>query len=138
MKYFGTDGIRGKYGDFEVSEPFYEGLGVACADSLNEECGGGLVVVGCDTRASSESLKEAFCRGLERRGINFEDMGVLPTPALAYAVLKRRAKLGAMITASHNPYTDNGIKFFDSNARKVDDAYQLDIERRVDSMGIDF
>ena len=60
MKYFGTDGIRGKYGDFEVSEPFYEGLGVACADSLNEECGGGLVVVGCDTRASSESLKEAF------------------------------------------------------------------------------
>ena len=138
MKYFGTDGIRGKYGDFEVSEPFYEGLGEACADALSEKCGGGLVVVGCDTRASSESLKESFCRGLERRGIKFEDMGVLPTPALAYAVLKRGAKLGAMITASHNPYTDNGIKFFDSNARKVDDAFQLDIERRVDSMNIDF
>ena len=129
MKYFGTDGIRGKYGDFEVSEPFYEGLGEACADALSEKCGGGLVVVAAGN----------ICSGsLIRRGIKFEDMGVLPTPALAYAVLKRGAKLGAMITASHNPYTDNGIKFFDSNARKVDDAFQLDIERRVDSMNIDF
>lgn len=133
MKYFGTDGIRGSYGDFEVSEPFYRSLGAACADALAEG-GGGFAVAGCDTRASSESLKAAFCEGFSSRGGRVEDMGVLPTPALAYAVLERGAALGAMVTASHNPYSDNGIKFFDSRARKAGDDFQLDIERRADAM----
>lgn len=91
-------------------------------------------VAGCDTRASSDSLKAAFCEGFASRGGKVEDMGVLPTPALAYAVLERKAALGAMITASHNPYSDNGIKFFDSRARKACDDFQLDIERRADAM----
>lgn len=137
MKYFGTDGIRGSYGDFEVSEPFYRNLGAACADALADG-GGGFAVAGCDTRASSDSLKAAFCEGFASRGGKVEDMGVLPTPALAYAVLERKAALGAMITASHNPYSDNGIKFFDSRARKACDDFQLDIERRADAMGCDF
>lgn len=138
MKYFGTDGIRGTYGDFEVSEPFYETLGKVCANVVREKLGGGLVVVGCDTRASSDSLKAALIKGLAKGGARCEDMGVLPTPALAYAVLKRKAVLGAMITASHNPYTDNGIKFFDADARKVDDDFQLELERRVDALGCAF
>lgn len=137
MKYFGTDGIRGSYGDFEVSEPFYRNLGAACADALADS-GGGFAVAGCDTRASSDSLKAAFCEGFASRGGRVEDMGVLPTPALAYAVLERKAALGAMITASHNPYSDNGIKFFDSRARKACDDFQLDIERRADATACDF
>lgn len=68
MKYFGTDGIRGTYGDFEVSEPFYETLGEVCANVVREKLGGGLVVVGCDTRASSDSLKAALIKGLAKGG----------------------------------------------------------------------
>ena len=127
MKYFGTDGIRGTYGDTEISEPFFAALGVAAAEYLAEN-GGGKIVVGGDTRASTDALKAAFCGGLEKGGAEFEDLGVLPTPALAYGVLSRGAAMGAMITASHNPHTDNGIKFFDSAARKVEDDAQERLE----------
>ena len=131
MKYFGTDGIRGTYGEFEISEPFFVALGKATADWLAEN-GGGKIVVGGDTRASTDVLKMAFCDGLKSGGAQFEDLGVLPTPALAYGVLARNAKMGAMITASHNPYTDNGIKFFDENARKVEDDMQEWFETRLE------
>ncbi len=131
MKYFGTDGIRGTYGDKEISEPFFEALGKAVADWLSEN-GGGKIVVGGDTRASTDVLKAAFISGLKSKGGEFEDLGVLPTPALAYGVIARRAKMGAMITASHNPYTDNGIKFFDSDARKVEDEQQEWLEVQLE------
>lgn len=131
MKYFGTDGIRGTYGEFEISEPFFVALGKATADWLAEN-GSGKIVVGGDTRASTDVLKMAFCDGLKSGGAQFEDLGVLPTPALAYGVLARNAKMGAMITASHNPYTDNGIKFFDENARKVEDDMQEWLEARLE------
>ena len=131
MKYFGTDGIRGTYGEFEISEPFFVALGKATADWLAEN-GSGKIVVGGDTRASTDVLKSAFCDGLKSGGAQFEDLGVLPTPALAYGVLARNAKMGAMITASHNPYTDNGIKFFDGNARKVEDDMQEWLEARLE------
>ncbi len=131
MKYFGTDGIRGTYGDKEISEPFFEALGQAVADWLSEN-GNGKIVVGGDTRASTDTLKSAFIEGLKNGGAEFEDLEVLPTPALAYGVINRKAKMGAMITASHNPYTDNGIKFFDSNARKVEDEQQEWLEVRLE------
>ncbi len=131
MKYFGTDGIRGTYGDKEISEPFFEALGKAVADWLSEN-GGGKIVVGGDTRASTDVLKAAFISGLKSKGGEFEDLGVLPTPALAYGVIAHSAKMGAMITASHNPYTDNGIKFFDSNARKVEDEQQEWLEVQLE------
>ncbi len=135
MKYFGTDGIRGSYGDAEISEKFFHALGEAVAGYMEDKYGAdAFVVVGGDTRASTYSLKRAFVAGLTKGGVKFEDVGVLPTPALAYCVLSKRAKLGAMITASHNPYTDNGIKFFDENARKIEDDIQLDIERRIDAL----
>lgn len=131
MKYFGTDGIRGTYGDIEISEPFFAALGLAVSDLLKLN-GGGKIVVGGDTRASTDTLKSAFCGGLAKGGAQFEDLGVLPTPALAYGVLAHGAKMGAMITASHNPYTDNGIKFFDASARKVEDDTQEWLENRLE------
>ncbi len=131
MKYFGTDGIRGTYGDFEIREPFFYALGKAAAKLAREK--NGKLVVGADTRASSESLKDAFCKGLRDGGAQALDLGVLPTPALAYAVLKLDADMGAMITASHNPYTDNGIKFFDQFARKVEDDVQLRLEAELEA-----
>ncbi len=131
MKYFGTDGIRGTYGDFEIREPFFEALGFAAAEFVNEN-GGGKIVVGGDTRASTDALKSAFCSGLKKAGAEFEDVGVLPTPALAFCVIKKSAKMGAMITASHNPYTDNGIKFFDEYARKIEDGVQLALEEKLE------
>ena len=131
MKYFGTDGIRGKYGDFEIREPFFKALGLAAAEFVSEN-GGGKIVVGGDTRASTNTLKSAFCSGLMEGGAKFEDVGVLPTPALAFCVIEKGAKLGAMITASHNPYTDNGIKFFDESARKIEDGAQLALECKLE------
>lgn len=131
MKYFGTDGIRGTYGELCVSEPFFEALGKAAAEYIRENANG-KIVVGADTRASSDFLKAAFCAGLEKGNVEFEDLGVLPTPALAYAVLKRGAVIGAMITASHNPYEDNGIKFFDSQARKIEDEAQELLESKTE------
>ncbi len=131
MKYFGTDGIRGTYGELCVSEPFFKALGMGVGELLKKEKNG-KIVVGGDTRASSDFLKTAFFSGLEKSGADFEDLGVLPTPALAYAVIKRNAGMGAMITASHNPYADNGIKFFDSQARKIEDATQESLEKLVE------
>lgn len=132
IKYFGTDGIRGKYGDVEVSEPFFHALGRAVAEYLNEESGGGKIVVGGDTRASTDALKAAFIGGLAEGGATVEDLGILPTPALAYGVTAHGAKMGAMITASHNPYRDNGIKFFDADARKIEDGVQLALEEKLE------
>ena len=134
MKYFGTDGIRGTYGDLEVSEPFLRALGLGVADYIKEYfSGNGKVVVGGDTRASTETLKEAFISALKEGGIECEDVGILPTPALAYSVLQKKAIFGAMITASHNPYCDNGIKFFDANALKISDEVQLAFEQKLEA-----
>lgn len=127
MKYFGTDGIRGTYGDAQIREPFFNALGRAVAEYALANFGGAKapkIVAGGDTRASSDSLKAAFIAGAREGGADCEDVGVLPTPALAYCVLEKSAAFGAMITASHNPYTDNGIKFFDAHALKVSDAVQ--------------
>lgn len=129
MKYFGTDGIRGTYGDAEINEHFFNALGRAVAEYLNGAFPqNNSVVVGGDTRASTDSLKAAFADGVRGGGAVCQDVGVLPTPALAYCVMCNSSALGAMITASHNPYTDNGIKFFDARALKIDDALQQKLE----------
>ena len=82
MKYFGTDGIRGTYGDIEVSEPFFYALGRALAELVEQSYQNNFVVVGGDTRASTKSLKDAFLKGAQEGGLRCEDMAVLPTPAL--------------------------------------------------------
>ena len=131
MKYFGTDGIRGTFGDACINEAFFERLGAAASRYVVERLGGGTIFIGGDTRFSSDILKSAFERGA--RGVKISDMGTVSTPLLAFGTRTSRAALGVMITASHNPYTDNGIKFFDSDARKIEDAAQEAIEEFLDN-----
>ena len=133
MKYFGTDGIRGEYGGQYVNEKFFEGLGAAVSEHLRRKFPQKTpkIAIAGDTRFSSELLKSAFCKGV--RGAEIEDFGCVPTPALAFGVLRSKADFGVMITASHNPFTDNGIKFFDESARKASDEAQTEIENLFDS-----
>jgi phosphoglucosamine mutase len=131
--YFGTDGVRGPYGGRVINEAFAERLGVAAgrfASRLSHH-GGGVqrVLIGRDTRASGESLLEAFAAGLASVGVDAVSLGILPTPAVAAAVVRERAVLGVMITASHNPAADNGIKFFASSGMKLTDAQEVEIEQ---------
>src|SRR4051812_49647609 len=121
MKYFGTDGIRGEYGGAVMNEAFARRLGVAVAAWVrglmsNDQCpmtnAGTVVLIGRDTRFSGAGLEGALAAGLAAAGLEPQSLGVLPTPAVARAVQVQKAALGVVITASHNPAADNGIKFF--------------------------
>lgn len=133
MKYFGTDGIRGEYKGEFINEIFFERLGRAASTYLRRIAGLKCprIAIAGDPRFSSESLKMAFCRGA--CGCEIFDFTCIPTPALAFGTLQMKADLGVMITASHNPCIDNGIKFFDSKARKISDEAQDSIEQIFDS-----
>jgi phosphoglucosamine mutase len=131
--YFGTDGVRGPYGGPVINEAFAERLGVAAGRfaSRISHSGGGVrrVLIGRDTRASGESLVEAVAAGLASVGVDAVSLGVLPTPAIAAAVVREKAVLGVMVTASHNPAADNGIKFFAPSGMKLTDAQELELEQ---------
>ena len=118
-KYFGTDGVRGPYGGPVVNEAFAERLGFAAAAWLTKK---GRVLIGRDTRDSGRVLEAAVARGLQAGGAEPVSLGVAPTPAVARAVQTERAALGVVITASHNPAADNGIKFFGPGGVKLTDA----------------
>lgn len=122
--YFGTDGVRGIVGEFLTTE-LVEQLGKASA----LWSGRGRVFVGRDTRASGEALEEAFARGVASAGGSAVLAGVVPTPAAALL----RLDLGVIITASHNPPEYNGVKFFDRNGRKLNDAAEEEIEALLDA-----
>lgn len=130
-KYFGTDGVRGLYGGSVINENFAERLGVAAGRFASRLAVSGAlrVVLGRDTRASGERLIEAVASGLASVGMECVLLGVLPTPALSAAVSREKASLGVVITASHNPASDNGIKFFGSSGIKLSDEQELEIER---------
>jgi len=123
--YFGTDGVRGPYGGPVVNEVFAARLGEAAGRWIG---GNGRVLIGRDTRASGESLARALAAGLASAGIEPVLLGVVPTPAVARAVRLSDAVLGVVITASHNPASDNGIKFFLGNGIKLTDADEVSIE----------
>ena len=111
-KYFGTDGVRGPYGGPVVNENFAARLGLAAGQWLASQPGiarSQKVLLGRDTRASGEHLLKAVASGLAASKWQVVDLGILPTPAVSLAVRTHRAALGVMITASHNPATDNGI-----------------------------
>ncbi len=127
-EYFGTDGVRGPYGGPLVNEAFAERLAFAAASWLKQK---GRAVIGRDTRASGASLADAVARGLRAGGCEPVALGVLPTPAVARAVRIGREALGVVITASHNPPGDNGIKFFGPGGVKMTDAEELAIERAL-------
>ena len=125
-KYFGTDGVRGPYGGPVVNEVFAERLGYAAAAWLGKK---GRVLIGRDTRASGASLEAAVARGLQGGGAEAISLGVAPTPAVARAVRAGGAALGVVVTASHNPATDNGIKFFGPGGVKLTDAEESRLEQ---------
>ena len=124
--YFGTDGVRGVYGGPVINESFAARLGFAAATRLTQKPG--RIIVGRDTRYSSASLESAVRRGLRAAGAQPVSVGVLPTPAVARAVRMEGAALGVVITASHNPAADNGIKFFGPGGVKLTDEQELSIE----------
>ncbi len=124
-KYFGTDGVRGLYGGPLINEDFASRLGYAVATWLGRT---GRIFVGTDTRASGESLARAISRGLNAAGAEAVQLGVVPTPAVARAVRTLGGALGVVITASHNPASDNGIKFFNASGIKLTDEQEAAIE----------
>ncbi|MBI2813079.1 MAG: phosphoglucosamine mutase [Opitutae bacterium] len=128
--YFGTDGVRGPYGGATMNETFAWRLGAAAGWWLKAATGSaGRVVIGRDTRASGASLAQAVADGLAYAGGEVFSLDVLPTPAVALAVRKQQAALGVVITASHNPAADNGIKFFGPGGMKLTDAEEALIEQ---------
>lgn len=123
--YFGTDGVRGPYGGPVINEAFAERLGLAAGLWAG---GRGRVVIGRDTRASGASLAAAVAVGLRAAGLEPVLLGVVPTPAVARTVVASSAALGVVITASHNPASDNGIKFFAGTGVKLTDEDEAAIE----------
>jgi phosphoglucosamine mutase len=130
--YFGTDGIRGPYGGPAVCEAFFAAVGEAAGRWLaSRGVKGGRVLVGTDTRASGPSLANALGAGLAAAGAHPVMLGVAPTPAVSRAVARGGAALGAVITASHNPASDNGVKFFGPGGAKLTDAEEALIESLI-------
>ena len=125
-KYFGTDGVRGHYGGPVMNEALAARLGMAAATSLKTK---GRVLIGRDTRFSGPALEAAVAAGFRAGGAVPISLGVLPTPAVARAVREQDAVFGVVITASHNPAEDNGIKFFGPRGLKLTDGQEAEIER---------
>lgn len=131
-KYFGTDGIRGKVGEFPLTPEFALKLGFAAGKALSESQNGATVLIGKDTRLSCDMFEAALAAGLTYAGINVVLAGVIPTPGVAHLTMKHHFLAGIVVSASHNPFYDNGIKFFNDKGEKLDDAIELSIERAID------
>jgi len=129
-KYFGTDGIRGRVGEEVINPEFVTKLGWAAGKVLAGR-GTNKVLVGKDTRISGYMLESALEAGLSAAGLDIGLLGPMPTPAIAYLTKTFRAEAGIVISASHNPYYDNGIKFFSSDGFKLDDDIELAIEAEM-------
>ncbi len=130
-KYFGTDGVRGKVGNYPIVPEFVMKLGWAAGKVLSEK-GTKKVIIGKDTRISGYMLEAALEAGFSAAGVNSVLLGPMPTPAVAYLTKAFRAEAGVVISASHNPYYDNGIKFFSKNGTKLPDEVEAKIESLID------
>lgn len=128
MKYFGTDGIRGKYGEKLDAELAYK-----TGKALCQYFGAGDYVVGRDTRVSGSALEKALVEGITEMGGNAVLLGILPTPAVAHLAVSTGARCGVMISASHNPPEYNGIKVFDCNGIKLTSEQENSIEYYIDN-----
>jgi phosphoglucosamine mutase len=126
-KYFGTDGVRGKVGIFPIVPDFVMKLGWAAGKVLSEK-GTKKVIIGKDTRISGYMLEAALEAGFSAAGVKSVLLGPMPTPAIAYLTRAFRAEAGVVISASHNPFYDNGIKFFSKDGTKLPDEIELKIE----------
>lgn len=135
-KYFGTDGVRGRVGEFPITPDFAMRLGYAAGKVLaenqkNAHIHAG-VLIGKDTRISGYMLESALQAGLSAAGVDVYLAGPMPTPGVAYLSRTLRLSAGIVISASHNPYDDNGIKFFGANGEKLSDEIELAIEALID------
>jgi len=130
-KFFGTDGIRGLVGEGPITPEFVLKLGWAAGRVLSQQ-GTKKVLIGKDTRISGYMLESALEAGLAAAGLQAAFTGPMPTPAVAYLTHTFRAEAGIVISASHNPYYDNGIKFFSSEGKKLPDAVELAIEAEME------
>ncbi|TCN81514.1 phosphoglucosamine mutase [Shewanella fodinae] len=130
-KFFGTDGVRGKVGSGKMTPELALKLGWAAGRVLSR-IGTRKVLIGKDTRISGYMFESALEAGLSAAGLNVLLMGPMPTPAVAYLTRTFRAEAGVVISASHNPYYDNGIKFFSSTGTKLDDELELEIEAELE------
>ncbi len=131
-KYFGTDGIRGTVGQAPITPDFMLRLGHAVGRVLRKTSLRPTVLIGKDTRISGYMLESALESGLNSAGVDVVLLGPLPTPGVAYLTRAQRASLGVVISASHNPFQDNGIKFFSAQGAKLDDAWELAVEAVLD------
>jgi phosphoglucosamine mutase len=135
-KYFGTDGVRGTVGETPMTPDFVMRLGYAAGKVLSGEMSGSgahpAVLIGKDTRISGYMIESALEAGFSAAGVDVHMSGPLPTPAVAYLTRALRLSAGVVISASHNPYPDNGIKFFSGDGFKLDDAIEAAIEAEMD------
>ena len=131
-RYFGTDGIRGAVGIPPITPDVVLRLGHAVGRVLRRSEDRPTVLIGKDTRISGYMLESALESGLNSAGVDVVLLGPLPTPGVAYLTRAQRASLGVVISASHNPFQDNGIKFFSAQGAKLDDAWELAVEAVLD------
>jgi phosphoglucosamine mutase len=131
-KYFGTDGIRGKVGEYPITADFLLKLGWA-AGQVFAKGGNDFVLVGKDTRISGYMFESALEAGLTAAGVDTRLLGPMPTPGVAYLTRTLRAQAGIVISASHNPYYDNGVKFFSVHGTKLPDEIEEEIEHYIDA-----
>ena len=134
-QYFGTDGIRGEVGQFPIVPEFMTRLGYAAGKVLSKDAKAGQrckVLIGKDTRISGYLLESALEAGFTAAGVDIMLCGPMPTPGVAYLTKALGLSAGVVISASHNPYQDNGIKFFSANGDKLDDEFELVIEAELE------
>lgn len=132
-RYFGTDGIRGHVGEWPITAEFMLKLGRAVGAVLARRGGAVNVMIGKDTRVSGYMFESALEAGLVSAGAGVGLLGPMPTPAVAYLTRSLRASAGIVISASHNPHHDNGIKFFSAQGEKLDDALEQEIEAELEA-----
>ncbi len=130
-KFFGTDGIRGKVGEFPITPDFALKLGYAAGKVLAGLSDNPAVIIGKDTRASGYLFESSLEAGLSYAGVDVFMAGPIPTPAVAYLTRALRLSAGIVISASHNPYYDNGIKFFSNSGNKLPDEIEIKIEEEL-------
>lgn len=131
MKVFGTDGVRGTVGQWPMTPEFVLKLGWAAGMVLGQE-GRRRVLIGKDTRISGYMFESALEAGFSAAGVDVRLLGPMPTPAIAYLTRTLRGSAGVVISASHNPFQDNGVKFFSAHGEKLPDVIEAEIERMLD------
>src|SRR4051795_2531977 len=131
-KYFGTDGVRGTGGEAPMTPAFVMPLGYAAGKVLSGQEPHPAVLIGKDTRISGYLMESALEAGFSAAGVDVHITGPVPTPAVAYLTRALRLSAGVVISASHNPYPDNGIKFFSGDGFKLPDETEAAIEAELD------